>query len=123
MRFALIAPLAAMLLLSPQLAFADDAHPCNADRDKFCKGMKPAQMHQCMKQHEAELSPACTAQRQQRKDARKTVAQTCKDDAAKFCPNGGKGQGGLIKCLGGHASEVQSACQEALKQAPAPGGK
>jgi Cysteine rich repeat len=121
MRFVLHASLAAFLLLSPQLAFADDAHPCNADRDKFCKGMKPGELHQCMKQHEAELSPACQAQRSQRKDARKNVAQACKDDAQKFCPDGGKAQGGLLKCLSGHAGEVQPACQQALKQASVPG--
>ncbi len=69
MKIARYAPLAAALfLLSPQLASAQESHPCKADRDKFCAGMKAGdgKLGECLKQHEAELSPECAAERKEK---------------------------------------------------------
>ncbi len=118
MKFVLYAPLAVALLLLPQLASADVPNPCKDDREKLCKDMKSAELHNCMKQHEAELSQACTAHRLQREEVRKIVIQACKDDIQKFCPDGGVAQGGPLKCLAPHSAEAQPACQEAIKQMP-----
>lgn len=124
MKIALYAPLAAMLLLlSPQLAPAQEGHPCKADREKFCPGIKPGdgKFGECMKQHEAELSPECAAERKERQKAWKNVRVNCKADAGKLCGDVEKGHGGMLKCLESHASELTPACSDALKQVP--GGK
>ncbi len=123
MKIALYAPLAAMLLLlSPQLASAQESHPCKADREKFCPDIKPGdgKLGECMKQHEAELSPECVAERKERHEAWKNVRTSCKEEFGKFCADSEKGQGGK-KCLESHASELGQACADALKAAP--GGK
>ncbi|MGO9484059.1 MAG: hypothetical protein ACLPX9_05695 [Rhodomicrobium sp.] len=121
MKIALFAPLAAMLfVLSPQLAFAQDAHACKADREKLCPGMQPGdeKMHECMKQHEAELSPECIAGRKERQEAWKKLQASCKADEDKFCAEAGKERGAKMKCLEGHASELAPACADALKSRP-----
>jgi hypothetical protein len=51
-------------LLVPTAAMAKDE--CKEEKQKFCKevvGGKPGELSACMKQHEAELSEACKAQR------------------------------------------------------------
>ncbi len=117
MKFALYAPLAAtLLLLSPQLASAQDANPCKADREKLCPGLQSGdpKLHECMKQHEAELSPGC----KEMHEAWKQVRANCKADEEKFCAEAGKDRGARMKCLEGHASELAPACADALKSRP-----
>ncbi|MFY9639439.1 MAG: cysteine rich repeat-containing protein [Rhodomicrobium sp.] len=124
MKIALYAPLAGLLLVfSPQIASAQSAHPCKADREKFCPDLKPGdgKFGECMKQHEAELSPECAAERKDRHEAWKNVRANCKDDAGKFCGDTEKGHGAMLKCLESHAGELGQACADALKAAP--GGK
>lgn len=43
-------------------------HPCKADAQKFCAGVQPGQgrIIACLKQHAAELSPACKSGMEQR---------------------------------------------------------
>jgi hypothetical protein len=54
---------------------------CTADRQKFCKdvvGGKPGELSACMKQHDAELSEACKAERAanlKEKEKQKTPGQ------------------------------------------------
>ncbi len=120
MKIALYGPFAAMLLLfSPQLASAQEGHPCKADREKLCPGMKAGdeKLRECMKQHEAELSPECVAGRKERHEAWKNVRTNCKEEFGKFCADSEKGQGGK-KCLESHANELGQACADALKAAP-----
>ena len=122
MKIARYVPLAAMLLLfAPQLACAQESHPCKADREKFCAGIQPGdgKLGECMKQHEAELSPECTAERKERQEMRKNVRMNCTAEIGKFCADGEKGQGGVMKCQGSHASELGQTCADSLKQLPA----
>ncbi|MDO8526348.1 MAG: cysteine rich repeat-containing protein [Deltaproteobacteria bacterium] len=41
----------------------EKADACNADREKFCKDVKPGKghIHKCLKKHDSELSPECKA--------------------------------------------------------------
>lgn len=124
MKFALHASFAAALLfLLPQLSFGQNAHPCKADRDKFCAGIKAGdgKLGECMKQHEAELSPECAAERKQRREAWKNVRASCKEEAGKYCADVEKGHGRVKACLESHMSELGQPCADALKKAP--GGK
>jgi hypothetical protein len=118
MKIALHAPLAAMLLLfSPQLAAAQDASPCKADREKFCPGIErgDGKLRECMQRHEAELSPAC----KERQEAWKKLRVACKADEDKFCAGAGSERGARMKCLEGHAGELGQECADALKSRPA----
>ena len=49
--------------------FSQAKEACAADREKFCKDVKPGggAIIKCLKAHEAELSEACKASRPQRK--------------------------------------------------------
>jgi hypothetical protein len=122
MKLTLVAPLAALLLVSPAaLAQEGPGKACKADRDKFCSGMKPGdgQLGACMKQHEAELSPECTTARKETQEARQNIRMSCKAEAEKFCADTPKGGGGgVVKCLEGHASELGQPCADALKSRP-----
>ncbi len=123
MKIALYATFAAVLLLvSPQLASAQQGpgHACKADREKFCPDMKygDGKLGACLKEHEAELSPECSAARKEAEEARKNVRMACKADSEKFCADAGKDHGARMKCLQGHASELGQACADALKSLP-----
>ena len=117
MRLALLAPLAAMLLMfSPQVASAQDARPCKANRENLCGGLEhgDGKLRECMHQHEAELSPECKEWR----EAWKKVRVSCKSDEVKFCAEAGKERGAVTKCLESHASELGTTCAEAMKTKP-----
>jgi Cysteine rich repeat len=121
MKITLIAPLAALLLVSPvALAQEGPGKACKADREKLCPGMKPGdgQLGACLKQHEAEFSPECQAARKEAQEARKNIRMNCKADTEKFCADASKGHGEVIKCLESHASELGQSCADALKSRP-----
>jgi Cysteine rich repeat len=124
MKLALYVPFAAaLLLLSPQSSFGHETHPCKADREKLCSGIKPGdgKLGECLKQHEAELSSECAAERKERHEAWRNVRANCKQETGKFCADIEKGHGGIKACLESHVSELGQTCADALKNAP--GGK
>jgi hypothetical protein len=121
MKFALIAPLAALLVVSP-LAFAQEGpgQACKTDREKLCPGTKfgDGKLGACMREHEAELSPECQAARKGAQEARQNIRMNCKADMEKFCADAQKGRGEVFRCLEGHASELGQSCADALKSRP-----
>ncbi len=125
MKIAVVVPLLATLAaFTSPIALAQEApgpgKACRADRQKFCAGIKPGdgKLAACMKEHEAELSPECTAARQAARDSGRIIRASCKADAQKFCADVEKGQGRMLQCLESHAAELQQACAEALKSRP-----
>src|SRR5690349_24802181 len=70
--------------------------PCAEDAKKFCGDVKPGggRIAQCMKAHEAQLSPACQEGMKERAEKAEKVREECKADVAKFCqgvkPGGGR---------------------------------
>jgi hypothetical protein len=68
----------------------------------------------CMKQHEAELSDACKAQRATVKQAAEEVHADCKADAGKLCQGVQPGGGRIHACLKSHEAEVSPTCQQAM---------
>jgi Cysteine rich repeat len=121
MKLTLIAPLAALLLVSPAaLAQEGPGKACKADREKFCPDMKPGdgKLGACLKQHEAEFSPECQAARKEAQEARKNIRMSCKAETDKLCADAHKDRGGVVKCLESHASELGQPCADALKSRP-----
>lgn len=97
--------------------------PCAADAAKLCaqEPRGPARMR-CLRQHEGELSPACRehmAEHHARMAARAAeVRAACADEVARWCADVQPGQGGLVRCLRAHESELSPGCREKLP----PGG-
>jgi hypothetical protein len=114
--------LAALLMVPASFAVAQEppGKACKADREKLCPGIKAGdgKLAACMKEHEAEISAECKAARDASRDARKNVRANCKEDTKKFCATAQKDQGGAMKCLQSHASEVSEPCASALKAMP-----
>ena len=86
--------------------------PCAQDAKKFCAGMQPGggRIARCMKQHEAELSPACQDQMKKAEQRLKEFSDECKADAQKFCKGIRPGGGRILACLKSHQSELAPAC-------------
>jgi len=92
----------AVALMIPTRVFAS---PCDADYNKFCKGLKGQDAANCFDQHKSELSPACQTSREAQK--------ACAADIDKFCK--GVKWKKLTSCLGEHKSELSSACQSSYE--------
>lgn len=92
---------------------------CAADVEKFCAAEPrgPGRMR-CLRQHQGELSPACREQmaaRHAQMAARAAaVRAACADEVARWCADVQPGQGGLVRCLRGHESELSAGCREKL---------
>ena len=56
-----------------KISEAQSHHPCMKDMERLCKDVQAGQgrMAECMKKHEAQLSPECKARHAQRKDGEK----------------------------------------------------
>jgi Cysteine rich repeat len=114
--FALLAAALAPAALA-QAAKGDG--PCAEDAKKFCPGMQPGGGHiaKCMKEHEAELSPACQSRIAAAKQRMEQVKEECKGDAEKFCKGVKPGQGRILSCLKSHQSELAPACAAEFNRA------
>lgn len=90
--------------------------PCKADREKFCKGVKPGEgrIIRCLKEKEAELSPACKTHFEEKANQAKENNAKCKDDRKKFCKAVIPGEGRIIKCLKEKEAELSPACKEVI---------
>jgi Cysteine rich repeat len=98
-------------------AFAQ-ARVCADDAAKFCPNAKGVQGRmQCLREHEAELSPRCQERVQTMAAQAKGISDACEGDVQRFCQDVAAGGGRLAKCLNRHESELSSACKDALAQA------
>jgi hypothetical protein len=91
---------------------------CKADAEKFCKDVEPVhgKMVQCMKQHEAELSPACKERIAAAKEKVKECEKECEPDVEKICKDIKPGQGRIVRCLKQHQAELSAGCSECFKK-------
>lgn len=115
-----------LLILSLSLllnisAFAQNAdHPCAADLKKFCAGVEKGQgrIAKCLKEHEKEISPACSekmaAGKEKMHAKAKEIVESCKDELQKFCKEVKPGGGAKLKCLESHKSEASDKCKATL---------
>ena len=99
--------------------------PCAADVQKFCASVQPGggRIIECLKSHEADLSPACKAReakgevrRAERKESREAVHAACKDDVAKLCGSVAPGGGNVMRCLRDHRDQVSAGCKSTLAE-------
>ena len=117
----LVLVVVAMVCFVSSNAFAQEREgkgACRADAEKFCKGVKPGHgnIAQCMKQHEAELSPACRERIAEAKEKVKECEKECKPDVKKICKDIKPGQGRIVRCLKQHQAELSAGCSECFKK-------
>ena len=114
--------LSAAALATPALA-QDKAGkgdgPCAQDAKKFCPGMQPGggRIAKCMKEHQADLSPACQENIKKAEQRLKEFSDECKADAEKFCKGIRPGQGRILACLKSHQAELAPACAAEFNRA------
>ncbi len=115
----LVAPFVAALAVTPAARAARTGGPCRQDVQKFCPDTKPGggALRDCLKQHAAELSPACQEHLKQAKAKVKAWRQACEDDVQKFCASVQPGGGNILKCLHQHHDELSKSCQDQMAQA------
>ena len=123
----LIAGFICLAMMLGSYAYAADQNPCSEDIAKFCGNIKfgtPAMMA-CLESHEDQLSAACKeyeatmgGNRVEKREQIRVYAkfrQACSADVARFCRDADPKQGGVVKCLKGHADEISPACSEAIR--------
>lgn len=102
---------AALVLASviPTLTYAasDLMRDCRADYRKFCRGTQPGggRIADCLKQHQAELSPSCQASIVTLGECGEAAKEICGADAAGST---------FRECVKAHADAFSPACQAAL---------
>lgn len=79
---------------------------CRADYRKLCPGIQPGggRVAECLKGHEAELTPACKAAVDQ--------LGTCGQEVQRIC-GGVSGAGAVRDCMKAHADEFSASCRTA----------
>lgn len=118
MRYAkrsIISALAAISFgLSATVLAEDTDRPCQADAKKFCADVKPGggRLMKCLKEHEAELSPACRQKGQKIHERMEEMHEACKDDVANFCKDVKPGEGRVAKCLKEHEGALSAGCKD-----------
>jgi len=98
----------ALAFASPAWAARDAAmQACRADYGKLCSGVKPGggRGAECLKQHEAELTPACRAAVDKLGDCGQEVKRICGDAS---------GPSAVRDCVKTHASEFSASCRAAM---------
>jgi hypothetical protein len=92
---------------------------CADDIARFCAGIKDgqAQIRQCLKEHQGELSSPCQARVQTIQQRLQGMSDACESDVQQFCKDVRLGGGRLAQCLQQHMSELSSTCKAELAQA------
>jgi len=92
--------------------------PCAADAKKFCGNVQRGQgaIAKCMREHQAELSPACQSEIKARAAKAQQVRDDCKADAEKFCKGIAPGGGRILSCLKARQAELAPACAADLSR-------
>jgi len=94
---------------------------CRPDVERLCKGVPPGEgrILECLKAHEAEISPACKEHAKAKLQEVKTNIQNwqkaCWQDAQRLCKDVPLGQGRLINCLQEHIEQVSPECKGSLR--------
>lgn len=98
---------------------------CRADIAAHCANVEKGKggRVECLRQNEAKLTPACAAAVKAAVEVREAVRTACRDDRARLCGKGARGEGiGATACLRSKQAELSKACADALANLPPPKG-
>jgi hypothetical protein len=87
--------------------------PCQEDVQRLCADVKPGQgrMARCLREKEAEVSPACREFLKQRRSEFRAARTACADDMKRLCADVRPGQGRVAACLKRHEAELSPECK------------
>jgi hypothetical protein len=109
-----------LLLAAAGTARAGDneAWPCKADADKFCKDVQPGggRIIACLKQHEADLSEGCKTKGLEAKENAGAFIEACKADMDKLCPDVEGGPGEKLRCLKEKEKDLSAGCKAKMAE-------
>jgi hypothetical protein len=109
------------LLSSSHALAAAQAHKgaCKADAQKLCSDVQPGEgkLLECLKTHQAELSPQCATNIKSAQQAVKQVSDACEPDIEKYCFDTTMGKGGVAACLKQHKADLSAGCKDAVAKA------
>jgi hypothetical protein len=122
MLFCLVVFLALTIPAASEETSAKEA-PCRADVERYCASVEKEKgaRSRCLRQHLAELSPACRERiesRQRRGGQPQRIGRvedSCAADLSAHCPNEQR-HGAQIRCLRAHGDELSAECSERLTQ-------
>ncbi|RHX83831.1 hypothetical protein [Leptospira stimsonii] len=120
LKTALIVGLCFLPLLS-EYAQPNGAHRdnCRAERETYCKDVRPGpEGHRCLKENESKLSASCKSHLAEMETRHKAMKEACAVDEEKFCKDSTRENGGPMRCLRSHESELSAKCRDALPPPP-----
>lgn len=98
-------------------AYAEEPLLCADDIEKFCRDIKPGggRILNCLKAHEAELTPSCREKMCELQGFIQGCEQACAADITRFCKEVKPGGGRIIKCLREHEKQLFPECSAKLE--------
>jgi hypothetical protein len=114
----------AMMTSMAAIGAEEPKGPCADEIKKFCAEVKPGggAIEECLKQHDAELSPACKTHQDAVRKKLDEFTAACGDDVTKHCADVTAGQARVIACLRDKETQVSEGCMTLIgKKRPAKG--
>jgi hypothetical protein len=117
---AMVVTLLSLAATSGSDPLAAEENPCVADVKRLCGDVKPGQgrIQKCLKEHSDELSQECkdslVATQEKIKSKLEGIAEACKGDAEKLCPDVEPGGGRILKCLLEQKDKLSKECKAAM---------
>ena len=92
---------------------------CKADVQKLCSDVQPGEgrVLECLKTHQADLSPQCATNMKAAEQAVKQMSDACEPDIEKYCFDTTMGKGGVASCLKQHKADLSAGCKDAVAKA------
>lgn len=109
-----------LLLPGPVPAQEQAGHgACKADVEKLCKDVKlgEGRIARCLKQNEANLSPACKDAMAQARQKMQALRDACGADAKQYCKGVKHGHGRILACLKQNEAKLSEGCRAAMQGA------
>jgi hypothetical protein len=91
---------------------------CRPDAVRLCQGTVPGggRIKQCLRAHEAELSPVCQQAVAKVQQLKQSIHPGCRADVGRLCQGVAPGGGRIIACLQSHPAELSPSCKTQLDQ-------
>ena len=92
---------------------------CKADAEKLCQDVQPGEgrIARCLKQNEANLSPACKDAMAQAHQKMHALREACGADAKQYCKGAKAGHGRMLTCLKQNEAKLSEGCRAAMQGA------
>ncbi|MBM9575850.1 hypothetical protein JWG45_01670 [Leptospira sp. 201903070] len=108
-----------LFLLSDYAQSGAPKDNCKTERETYCKDSRPGpEIHRCLKENESKLSDSCKAHLAEMETRHKAAKEACANDEQKFCKESSRENGGPIRCLKSHETELSAKCRDALPPLP-----